>query len=151
MSSLLHGQILDEAGTKVGVLKINATTTAHSMQEVQGMVTVITAGLNEVTVEIRKLKSSAGQGQQDPWCGQSLGAPHQPQSPPTTSAPTFGPQPQQAQSGSFAPTTPSGAAAAPSFAGGFYGTPPGMGGQGDAMKGGRWALHDEKYIGPHAA
>ena len=125
---------------------MNATTTVHSMQEVQGMVTVITAGLNELTVEIQKLKSSAGQGQQDPWSGQALGAPHQPRRSTTMSAPTFGPQPQQTQSGGFAPTTPPGPAAAPSFAGGFYGTPPGMGSQGDAMKGGRWALYDEKYI-----
>ena len=61
------GKIVGDAGTRVGVLEINATTTAHSMQDVQGMVTVITAGLNEVTVEIQNIKSSAGQGQQDRW------------------------------------------------------------------------------------
>ena len=47
-------------------MEMDATTTANSMQEVQGMVTVITAGLNEVTIEIQKIRSSAGQSQQDP-------------------------------------------------------------------------------------
>ena len=140
------GKLVEQAGTRIGIIEMNATTTAHSMQEVQGMVSVLTAGLNEVTVEIQKIRSSNGQGHQDPWSGRTLGAPHQPQRPATTSAPTFGAQSQQGLPSGFVPTTPPGPTTAPSFAGGFYGTPPGMGGQGETAKNGRWALYDEKYI-----
>jgi hypothetical protein len=163
------GRLMDDAQGRVGILEskvavveMNAQSKAHSLQEIQGMVSIIRGGLNEAMAAISALHDGQSAGQQapsappaaappsgpafDPWAGATFGANK------TAAAdqpPNFGGQPSPAPGFGNPSSAQAGVGGSvPSF---YVGSPLGANGGGNAGPGdqprpGRFQLYDEKYI-----